>query len=224
MKDIVHKAIAVVGVGAVLPDAPDAPTFWENVKAGRYSITETPKDRWDPDLYFDEDPSAPDKTYSKIGGWVRDFEFDPFSWRLPIPPKVADAMDRTQKWSIMATREALVDYGFPDREMDFDRTAVILGNAMAGDQHYMTALRIMFPEYAVELANSPAFASLPPELSRRRSPTSCWRVSGDVSLRSPRTPCRESWATSLPGALPTSLISTGPTTSWTPPAPRRWQP
>ena len=41
MKDIVHKAIAVVGVGAILPDAPDAPTFWENVKSGRIlKITE----------------------------------------------------------------------------------------------------------------------------------------------------------------------------------------
>ncbi len=164
MKDVVHKAIAVVGVGALLPDAPDAPTFWENIKSGRYSITETPVDRWDPDLYYDEDPAAPDKTYSKIGGWVREFEFDPFGWRLPLPPKVADAMDRTQKWSIVAARAALADYGYPDRVMDPDRTAVILGNAMAGDQHYLTAVRIMFPEYAAELAAAPAFAALPADL------------------------------------------------------------
>jgi acyl transferase domain-containing protein len=163
MEDIVHKAIAVVGLGAVLPDAPDVPAFWENIKSGRYSITETPKDRWDPDLYFDPDPSAPEKTYSKIGGWVRDFDWTPFEWRLPIPPKVSDAMDRTQKWSIMASREALTDYGWPDRALDPDRTAVILGNAMAGDQHYMTTLRLMFPEYAEQLAASPAFAALPKE-------------------------------------------------------------
>ncbi|MGI9648696.1 MAG: beta-ketoacyl synthase N-terminal-like domain-containing protein, partial [Acidimicrobiia bacterium] len=160
MEDLVHKAVAVVGVGAVLPDAPDVPTFWENIKTGRYSISETPKDRWDSELYFDPDPSAPEKTYSKIGGWVRDFDWDPFAWKLPIPPKVGAAMDRTQKWAIMATRQALADFGYPHRSLDPDRTAVILGNAMAGDQHYMTTLRLMFPEYAEQLAQSPSFAAL----------------------------------------------------------------
>ena len=62
MQDKVHRAIAVVGVGAVLPDAPNAAAFWDNVASGRYSISETPVDRWDPALYYDPDPKAPDKT------------------------------------------------------------------------------------------------------------------------------------------------------------------
>ena len=103
--------IAIVGVGAVLPGAPDAPTFWNNVKTGVYSIAEIPPDRWDPRLYFDPDPKAPDKTYSKIGGFVRDFTWDPVAWHLPVPPKVGDAMDRGQKWAIACAREALADYG-----------------------------------------------------------------------------------------------------------------
>ena len=64
-------AIAIVGVGAVLPDALDVPAFWENLKTGRYSISEVTPDRWDPAKYYDPDPKAPDKSYSKIGGWVR---------------------------------------------------------------------------------------------------------------------------------------------------------
>ena len=60
--------IAIVGAGAILPDAPNVATFWENVKKGRYSITEVEPDRWDPGLYYDPDPRAPDKTYSKLGG------------------------------------------------------------------------------------------------------------------------------------------------------------
>jgi acyl transferase domain-containing protein len=65
--------IAIVGVGAILPDAPDAATLWENLKNGRYSITDVQPDRWDPDLYFDTDHKAPERTYSKIGGLVRDW-------------------------------------------------------------------------------------------------------------------------------------------------------
>ena len=38
MRSTAHKAVAIVGVGAVLPDAPDAPTFWDNLVRGRYSI------------------------------------------------------------------------------------------------------------------------------------------------------------------------------------------
>ena len=50
--------VAIVGVGAILPDAPDAPSFWTNLREGRYSISDV-TDRWDADLYYDPDPSAP---------------------------------------------------------------------------------------------------------------------------------------------------------------------
>src|SRR6266545_3882267 len=164
MRDTAHKAIAIVGVGAVMPDAPDVPTFWSNLRTGKYSITETPADRWDTGAYWDPDPKVPDKTYSKIGGWVRDWTWDPIAWKLPIPPRVSDNMDRTQKWAIMAAREALADYGWPERTFNPERTAVILGNAMAGEHHYQTALRLSFPEYARELESAPSFAELPAEL------------------------------------------------------------
>ena len=161
MEDTAYRAIAIVGVGAVLPDAPNAPAFWENIKNGRYSISEVTPERWDPALYYDSNPSAPDKTYSKIGGWVREFVWDPIKWHLPIPPRVVDAMDGAQKWAIACTREALEDYGYPKRPLNLDRTAVILGNAMAGEKHYLTSLRVYFPEYAQELAGSASFAALP---------------------------------------------------------------
>lgn len=161
MEDTAHRAIAIVGLGAVLPDAKNVSAFWENVKSGRYSITDVTADRWDPALYYDADPAAPDKTYSKIGGWVQDFTWDPIKWHLPLPPRVVDAMDVAQKWAIACTREALEGYGYPKRPLDLDRTAVILGNAMAGEKHYLTALRVYFPEYAQELAQSLSFAALP---------------------------------------------------------------
>ncbi len=164
MENTAHRAIAIVGVGAVLPDAPNVPAFWENVKTGRYSVTEVTSDRWNAEFYYDSDPTAPDKTYSKIGGWVREFVWEPMKWRIPVPPRVVDAMDPAQKWAIACTREALEDFGYPKRPLDLDRTAVILGNAMAGERHYRTSLRVFFPEYAHELAGSAGFAALPAEV------------------------------------------------------------
>ncbi|HYA23165.1 MAG TPA: acyltransferase domain-containing protein, partial [Terriglobales bacterium] len=49
----------------------------------------------------------------------------------------------------------------PTRPLDANRTAVILGNAMAGEKHYLTSLRVYFPEYARELSESASFAALP---------------------------------------------------------------
>ena len=166
MENTSYRAVAIVGAGAILPDAPNVPAFWENIKNGRYSVTDIDPKRWDPALYYDPDKSAPDKTYSKIGGWVRDYVWEPMKWRLAVPPRVVDAMDVAQKWAIACTREALEDYGYPKRPLDPDRTAVILGNAMAGERHYLTALRIFFPEYSRELAESASFTALPEALRR----------------------------------------------------------
>src|SRR5271165_6946075 len=166
MENTADRAIAIVAAGAVLPDAPNVPAFWKNVKEGRYSISEVAQDRWDPALYYDSDHSAPDKTYSKIGGWVREHVWEPLKWRLAIPPRVVDAMDVSQKWAIACTREALEDYGYPKRPLNNDRTAVILGNAIGGEKHYLTVARVLFPEFARELAGSASFAALPEAVRR----------------------------------------------------------
>ncbi|MEZ4643951.1 MAG: beta-ketoacyl synthase N-terminal-like domain-containing protein [Chloroflexota bacterium] len=157
--DSAERAIAIVGVGAILPDALHAAAFWQNIVNKRYSITETPPNRWSIADYYDPDPKAPDKTYSKIGGWVRGFNFD---WkRFRIPPKVADAMDMGQQWALTVAAEALADYGYPQKPLNTERTAVILGTAMGGELHYITNQRIAFPEYAHALESVPEFAGLP---------------------------------------------------------------
>ncbi|HTQ58065.1 MAG TPA: SDR family NAD(P)-dependent oxidoreductase [Bryobacteraceae bacterium] len=164
--DSAYRAVAMVGAGAILPDAPNVAAFWQNVQSGRYSISEVSPDRWDPALYYDPDHNAPDKTYTKIGGWVRQFEWNPAQWHMAVPPRVVDAMDEAQQWAIACTRQALEDYGYPQRPLNADRTAVILGNAMAGEKHYLTSLRVYFPEYARELAETASFAVLPEAVRR----------------------------------------------------------
>jgi len=158
------KAVAVVGMGAIMPDAMDAPEFWKNIQAARYSITEVPSDRWRTDLYYDPDPKATDKTYSKIGGWVRNYQFEPLKWGIPIPPSVLSVMDDGQKWGIAAARQALLDYGYPQRPLDNNRVAVILGNALAGENHYVTSLRIRLPEFLDTLGGLDVFRGLPADV------------------------------------------------------------
>ena len=73
-------------------------------------------------------------------------------------------MDDAQKWAVACTRTALMDYGWPDRPLDLERTAVMLGNAMAGEKHYLTCLRLAFPELARDLDGAPSFAALAPDV------------------------------------------------------------
>jgi malonyl CoA-acyl carrier protein transacylase len=153
-------AIAIVGIGAILPDAPNASAFWQNIRSGRYSITEVPASRWKPDLFYDPNPTAPDKTYSKIGGWVSGFHFEPAKMGVAIPPRILEQIDEAQQWAISACYQALQDYGYPSRPLNPERVAVILGNAMAGEKHYLSTIRIHLPEYIDALVSSPAFQAL----------------------------------------------------------------
>ena len=130
------KMIAVVGLGAILPDAQDVASFWNNVLTNKSSITEVPADRWNVDLYYDPDPAAVDKTYSKIGAFVRNTPIDPFKLGLAIPPKVLAVMDLAQQWAIAASAQALKDFGYPERPLDPERVGVIFGNANGGESQY----------------------------------------------------------------------------------------
>jgi acyl transferase domain-containing protein len=130
------KMIAVVGLGAILPDAPDVASFWNNVVTNKSSIIEVPADRWNVDLYYDPDPAAVDKTYSKIGAFVRNSSFDPFKLGLAIPPKVLTVMDLSQQWAIAASAQALKDFGYPQRPLDPERIGIIFGNANGGESQY----------------------------------------------------------------------------------------
>jgi malonyl CoA-acyl carrier protein transacylase len=162
-----QKPVAIVGIGAIMPDASDAKLFWENILKGHYSVREVPSDRWDTNLYFNNDPTVPDKSYSKIGAWVSQFEFNPIKLRIPIPPTVLAQIDLTQQWGIAASHQALSDYGYPQRTFDPDRMAVILGNSNAGERHYRSTMRILLPEYVQALTQAEAFKQLPAEVQQQ---------------------------------------------------------
>ena len=183
MTSTADHAVAIVGVGAILPDAPDAGAFWDNVREGHYAISEVDPARWDPALYYDPDPKAPEKTYSKIGGWVRDWDWDPLAWKLPIPPKVADAMDDGQKWAVACTRMALADAGWPDARA---RPRAHRGDPRQrdGGREALPDRRCASPSPSSPASSSSAGASprCPPTCAPR-SPASCAR---NIEARLPR--------------------------------------
>jgi malonyl CoA-acyl carrier protein transacylase len=154
--------VAIVGVGARTPLGASAGEFWEGVVTGRDGIREVPSERWDSGLYWSPDPAAPDRTYSKIGGFVTSGVFDRKLFRLP--PSVVESMDECQRLALSSVDEALRD---TTAEIERERCAVVLGNALGGDRREKTSARVFFPEFARALLEADGWADLPAELRER---------------------------------------------------------
>ena len=75
--------IAIVGVSALFPGSTDATGFWRDILAGRDLLTDVPPGHWLVDDYFDADPSAPDKTYARRGGFLDPVGFDALGFGVP---------------------------------------------------------------------------------------------------------------------------------------------
>jgi acyl transferase domain-containing protein/acyl carrier protein len=121
------QPVAIVGMACMFPEAGSLAAFWENVVAKRDCIRDVPPDRWRIEDYYDPNPGAPDKTYSKRGGFIPDVAFDPVEFGLP--PNILEVTDNAQLLALLVARRALEDagYGAGARAFDRERTGVILG-------------------------------------------------------------------------------------------------
>jgi acyl transferase domain-containing protein len=120
--------IAIVGMSCLFPQAPDLSSYWRNIVAARVSTGPVPDDHsWTPDEHWDADPKAPDKTYSRAGGFLEKVPFDPLQHGLT--PSALDATDTTQLLSLIVAREALKDAGIDPDATNWPRhrTSCILG-------------------------------------------------------------------------------------------------
>ena len=185
------EPIAVIGIGAIMPGALSKDEFWKNITEGKNSIIEVPQDRWDYRLFYDEDRSVPDKTYSKIGGFITGFKFNSLKYR--IPPMVAKQMDSTQQLALEAVAMALEDSGYDKKDFDRKHTAVIIANAVGGMKNEYSNTRIYKALYYDMLRHSANFATLPPALQEA--------IIGDVenSVNEKFLPITED---TMPGELP----------------------
>src|SRR4030095_15058503 len=61
---VTDDQVAIIGIECVFPGAPDRHAYWANIVRGADSVTDVPRERWDPDIYFDS-KVASGKTNSK---------------------------------------------------------------------------------------------------------------------------------------------------------------
>jgi len=149
--------LAIVGMGCRLPGAADTLSYWDLLTSGTDAVTETPKDRWGLDRYFDPDPRRPGKTMSHSGGYLD--AVTEFDWRaFRITPREAKLMDPQHRLLLEVAWEAFEDAGIPAEHLSGSATAVFIG-IMWNDYAKLAARDYLRLEGYHANANSFAYAA-----------------------------------------------------------------
>ncbi|MBD2342289.1 SDR family NAD(P)-dependent oxidoreductase [Calothrix sp. FACHB-156] len=121
------EPIAIIGLGCRFPgNANDPDSFWNLLHKGIDAVTEVPPGRWDVDAYYDPNPDAPGKTYTKQGGFIQQVDqFDPLFFG--ISPREAVSLDPQQRLLLEVTWEALENAGQPPTKLRNSQTGVYVG-------------------------------------------------------------------------------------------------
>lgn len=149
--------IAIIGMACIMPKAPDINTYWQNILNKVNAITEIPRERWDWKLYYDENPKAKDKVYSKWGAFLDDISFNPVEYGMA--PSTLSSIEPLQLLTLEVVKRALQDAGYDKRPYNREHTSVILGTGGgAGDlgQKYgiRSALPMLFGEKSAEVISN----------------------------------------------------------------------
>ncbi|MEZ0368992.1 MAG: beta-ketoacyl synthase N-terminal-like domain-containing protein, partial [Candidatus Sericytochromatia bacterium] len=121
------EPIAIIGMSCRFPGGADSPeAFYELLQAGHDAIGEIPPERWDKDAYYDPDPEATGKMYTRHGGFLKDIDqFEaPF---FGIAPPEARALDPQQRLLLEAAWEALERAGIAPESLNGSPTGVYIG-------------------------------------------------------------------------------------------------
>lgn len=123
---LADNPIAIVGMSSLFPLARDHREYWRNIVDGVDCTAEVPESRWRVDDYYDPDPAAPDKTYSRRGAFIPEVAFDPLEFGMP--PAQLDVTSTMQTLSLGVARDLLRDAGAEGSDWyDSTRTGVVLG-------------------------------------------------------------------------------------------------
>lgn len=137
-----REPIAIIGMACRMPGGGEDPSaFWQLLREGRDAITEIPPDRWDVEAYYDADPDAPGKMYTRWGGFLQGTRLDQFdAGFFGIAPREVASMDPQQRLMLEVTWEALAHAGQVPERLAHSLTGVFLG-VMLNDYGQLLAQR-----------------------------------------------------------------------------------
>ena len=135
------EPIAIISVSCNFPGAPNPEAFWELLSGGVSAISEVPEDRFDIDEFYDPDPDAPGKIYSRYGGYIDGIDgFDPEFFG--VSPREALWIDPQQRLVLETVWEGLERAGYSPASLRGSRTGVFVGVGANEYSHLLSATSV----------------------------------------------------------------------------------
>jgi len=154
--------IAVVGLGCHYPGAAELSTFWENILTKRRQFREMPDERLPLSEYYDSDRRTPDKTYNTEVAVLDGFKFD---WvKRRVPKSTVESTDIAHWLALDVAIKAMENAGYKPQTVPSEKTGVILGNILTGEQMRSNAMRLRWPYVRKVLYASAKAKGLPTQV------------------------------------------------------------
>lgn len=121
------EPIAIIGMACRFPGGINTPSaFWELLKNGQDGIVEVPAERWDIDAFYDPNPDAINKMYTRKGAFLPnigsfDAQFFGFS------PRETMRLSPQQRLLIETTWKVFEDAGIAVEQLTGSATGVFIG-------------------------------------------------------------------------------------------------
>ena len=151
------RAIAVIGMGCIVPGADELDQFWNLVESGTDPKSQPPGDRWSPQSR----ERASREGYSPLGGFIEKYEYD---WRKHrVPPKQVQEADPLQFMFLDASEKALADAGYDRDSIPKELAGVVVCTEFGGDFSDQLEMGLRIPEMQAILARRLAEKGVSPE-------------------------------------------------------------
>lgn len=134
-----RPAVAIIGMSALFPGAPELTRYWANLVNGVDSIRDVSPAEWDASRYgYDPagltapppNESAFQHSYMTRAGFITEFaDFDPLKYG--VMPNSISGTDPDQLLALRLAVDAMADAGYATREFEREKAQVILGRTMA---------------------------------------------------------------------------------------------
>ncbi|MEM8804478.1 MAG: beta-ketoacyl synthase N-terminal-like domain-containing protein [Cyanobacteria bacterium P01_G01_bin.38] len=121
------EPIAIVGMGCRFPGGAETPeAFWDLLHQGKDAVVKVPADRWDAEAYYDADPYAPGKVYTREAGFLG--RIDSFDAQFfGISAREAASLDPQQRLLLEVGWEALEQANQASDKLFSSTTGVFVG-------------------------------------------------------------------------------------------------
>ncbi|MBI3243486.1 MAG: type I polyketide synthase, partial [Chloroflexi bacterium] len=123
-----REPIAIIGLSCRFPRGANSPEeFWQLLRDNVDAVTEVPPERWNADEYYDANPDAMGKMYTRHGAFLDAFpdKFD--AAFFGISPREAITMDPQHRLLLEVSWEALENAGMSPNSLAGSQTGVFVG-------------------------------------------------------------------------------------------------